>query len=320
MADTTVVETDKIEQGVSFSAWVKAFRLPFHSALILPFLLGMVLAWYRGYPLDWKVLVLGELAVFFMTGNCFLSNEYFDLEADQLNRLYNRFTGGSRVLPEGRLSQNQVLAMALFCMFAAMVLGVFLQFYFKTGLWTIPLGAMGLATGFFYTARPVRLAYRGLGELSIGLMIGWLTVYSGYYVQAHRGGLFPTVISLPWAIATVLLIWINEFPDYESDKIANKNNLVVRLGLEKAALVHNGLIVVMWLSAIPMLFIVKAPVVSFLFLIIPFTLSSWNLVAVFKGEWRDRKKLEAICARTIVYCITLVVAITGIFLWKGLVS
>lgn len=293
--------------------WIRAFRLPFHTALIFSFTLGNVLAWSAGLPFKWGILTLGLVAVFLATSNCFLANEYFDYPTDRLNKEYNPFTGGSRVLPEALLPRRQVLLVALTCMFGAMIVGAILHFSYQTGSWTIPMGALGLFAAYFYTAKPIQLAYRGLGEVAIGLIIGWLTVFSGYYLQSQHFSWLPTIVSLPWVMAVVLLIWINEFPDYASDRISNKKNLVVRLGKEKAAWVHNGLITLMWLLSIPILFLAQ-PKVSLLFLLIPFFLSAWNLIVMARGGWRDGEILKGLCARTILYAISLSLALIGIFL------
>jgi len=66
-----------------------------------------------------------------------------------------------------------------------------LQFYYKTGPYTIPLGALGAFAGFFYSARPIQWSYRGVGEIWIGLCYGWLTVAASYYIQT--GELSPLV-------------------------------------------------------------------------------------------------------------------------------
>jgi len=121
---------------------LKVFRIPFHTALVFLFILGIVVAWSEGYTINWPVLIISTVAVILATCNCFLANEYFDYETDWINREYNRFTGGSRVLPEGRIPSPQVLRMSLICGGLAVVLGILLQFYFKTGPWTIPLGAL----------------------------------------------------------------------------------------------------------------------------------------------------------------------------------
>jgi len=62
------------------------------------------------------------------------------------------------------------------------VIGLILQFYYKTGPWTIPLGVIGMITGFFYSTPPPRWVKRGIGELLIGFCYGWLPVAAAFYL------------------------------------------------------------------------------------------------------------------------------------------
>jgi len=289
--------------------WVRVFRLPFHLALIIPFLLGAELAAWHGYSIDLTLLVVSTFAVFLMTSACFISNEYFDYRTDLINKMYNQFTGGSRVLPEGILKREELSKVIWACIFLAGFLGLIVQFYFKAGDLAFLLGAFGMFVAYAYTAKPFRFAYRGLGEISIGIGVGWLPIFSGYYLQAHEISMLPTLIALPYIIATILLIHANEFPDYESDKASGKRNIVVRLGREKAVYLHTALIILMWLCFLPLIYI--KPGDANILIGIPVFMSLLNIMAMHVGAWKDRSKMEFVCKRTIIYTI-LVPAVTGV--------
>jgi 1,4-dihydroxy-2-naphthoate octaprenyltransferase len=202
-------------------------------------------------------------------------------------------------------------------MLLALTIGFFMVIYFKTGTWTFPLGIIGILAGFFYTAKPIQLAYRGLGEIFIGFSYGWMPVLTGYYLQSGKFDLLPALISFPIAFSIFEVIFINEFPDYQSDKTSNKNNLVVKMGLEKSALVYNLLLVLTFLSIIPAFFF-RLPLMAVVFLAFPFALGMWNFIEVARGEWRDKERLEGICARTIGINLLITISLIITFLWKGL--
>jgi len=92
--------------------------------------------------------------------------------------------------------------------------------------------------GYFYTATPIRLVSRyGLGELAIFLTFGpLLTLGSGYALSVDTIEFFSTefqnlsLLGIPTGLLTTNILFINQFPDYKSDKIAKKNNLVVLFG------------------------------------------------------------------------------------------
>ncbi len=299
-------------------AWHKILRIPFHAALVLPFFLGMTIAWSEGHQINWTVLIIATLGVFLATSECFLANEYFDYETDCVNRSYNRYTGGSRVLPEGLIPRHHVLGAAIASGSLALGLAIILQFYFQTGSLTIPLGLFGIITGYLYTAKPVQLAYRGLGEFSIGIAVGFLPIFGGYYIQTQQVSILPVFVALPWVLSAVLLIWINEFPDYQSDKLSGKRNLVVKLGTERASIVYQGLSILIWLFMFLIyVYVPGLPLITAVFLIPIIILSVWNLTAMNKGEWCDSEKMEKICLRQIVYSIMIPVVLIGCFIWRG---
>ena len=106
----------------------------------------------------------------------------------------------------------------------------------------LAVGLSGLFLGYFYTARPLRLvARRGLGELAIFLAFGpLLTLGTAYAISSETIGFlsneFYMLLSLgvPFGFLTTNILYINQFPDAESDAKTGKNHLVVTLG-KKAA-------------------------------------------------------------------------------------
>jgi 1,4-dihydroxy-2-naphthoate octaprenyltransferase len=96
--------------------------------------------------------------------------------------------------------------------------------------------------GIVYSAPPFRMVYRGLGEAVVALAFGPLITVGAYYVQTGSFSPAPFYASMPVAFLIAAVLMINEFPDYEADKKAGKNQLVVKLGPDKAVRVY-GLIV-----------------------------------------------------------------------------
>jgi 1,4-dihydroxy-2-naphthoate octaprenyltransferase len=97
------------------------------------------------------------------------------------------------------------------------------------------IGTTGVLLAFQYHAPPLKLSYRGLGELAVALCYGPLIAAGTYVVQVgHVSPLF-VVATMPLGLLIAAFLWINEFPDYEADRSHGKNTLVVRLGRERAA-------------------------------------------------------------------------------------
>lgn len=281
--------------------WFLLARPPFHTVGVLPFLLGTFLAWHVEGHFSWVILGWGTLAVVLIMLLTYYLGEYFDYETDALSaRLEkNRFSGGSQVLQAQIIPRKQAFIAAVVCLFFAGGIGALLQFYYKTGPYTIPLGAVGAFAGFSYSAKPVQWAYRGVGETWIGFCYGWLAVGVSYYIQT--GGLVPLVhwTALPICLTIFNVILINEFPDYPADKKVGKKTLVVLFGREKMSRLYALVNVGMWVSYF---LAVKSgiPLRAAVFFSPVFALSSLATFHMLRGEYKDRGKLEGLCGKTIM--------------------
>jgi len=100
------------------------------------------------------------------------------------------------------------------------------------------LGLIGLLGGFFYTAPPVRLGYRSVGEPVIALLFGLLPVYGSYYLQTETIDIIPLLPAVIVGILIFLVILVNEFPDVAADAAVNKRTLVVRFGIPAAIWIY----------------------------------------------------------------------------------
>jgi len=304
-----------VEMKNSLPAWLRLGRPPFHLVGVSPFILGLVIAWSQGYTLNLGVGVLSTLAVVLIMLTTYYAGEYYDYETDSLNRDYNKFSGGTRVLQAGLIPRRYVLLAALLALIMAGIIGLVLQFYFKTGPFTIPLGAFGMLCGYFYTSKPIRWAYRGIGEILIGICYGWLTVNTAYYLQTGAFGLIPTLASIPIGISIFLVILINEFPDYASDRASCKNNLVVRLGRDRAAVLYTGLAMLCFLSIVIGVF-AGVPKLMAVLSIVPLALIGRNVLALKRREYHEGQSLEGICSRTLVLNLsTTALYIIAFVLW-----
>ena len=293
-----MVRNDK-SLGRRISAWFALSRLPFHTVGILPFLLGIVVARSQGYPLNFPVGIISTSAVVLIMLATYYSGEFYDYETDCLNSSFNKFSGGTRVLTHGMIPKEQALIASLLCLVGAAAIALLLFFYFKTGPYTLPLGAFGLVCGFFYSSEPFQWAYRGVGETLIGLCYGWLTVNTGYYLQSRQFDFLPTVVSIPIGISIFLVILINEFPDHASDRVSGKRNLVVRLGREKASWLYATLSAACFVVILLGIFH-GVPKIIAAFSVIPLIFITWNLFSIKKREFLGGKPLERLCGRTFV--------------------
>ncbi len=313
------------------SGWVELSGLPKFTTTLIPFLLGAVLAWAAGYAFDGVVFAISLLAVFLLTDFCFVLNAcsvYADLKQKGIDFGYvagttstlhsTAVSGRFDALVKGRISVNQAVTGAYLCALAAFPLGVLLHFYFNTGGLTLLLGLLGIFIPYSYS-RGLRLSYHGLGEIALTAGVGWLTVFSGYYLQSHLLSWLPTIVALPLIIDAFKLKLTREIPDFDCDQAIDRRNLAIRLGKVTTVRLYLPLTVCSWLAFIPILFL-DVPHIGFCLFAIPVFFTAKSLIAVQRGEWKTVEGLSAITKNAFTGMILIPVALIGIFVLKIVLS
>ncbi len=314
-----------MEQAIStrryLLSWLTLFRLGATARGVLPFLLGAVIAWSQGNAINWVVLLLSAVAVIFVMLMTFLVNEYYDYETDLSNKEYHKLSGGSRVLPMGLIPRHHAIIAAYVCLFLAAVVGLILYFVYQTGPLTIPLGFLAILIGYFYTAKPIQLSYRGWGEIAIWFSCGWLATITGYYLQTGHLDTVATLAAFPGATSIFLVILINEIPDINSDRLAGKNNLAVRLGREKAGILYIALLILCYLNIVAIVFF-GVPPLSAILSVILIPLIIWNIMTLKRRGLASREVQEGLSLRTMLFdhLITIIYAVSFIVAGLGLVA
>ena len=226
-----------------FGIWLKELRAEFLTASIVPVLLGGALARYDTGSLDQLTFALTLAGAAFLHIGANVANDYFDHVSgnDPLNTRFVRpFTGGSRLIQEGLITPGAVLVTSIIFIIAAVIVGIVLTL--MKGPVIIVLGLAGIISGFFYTAPPIRFAYRGIGELIVGINFGLLIVIGTYFVQTGTVTAAAVVASLPLTLLVAAIIIINEFQDSNADARVGKRTLVVRLGTRKSSVLFAAVV------------------------------------------------------------------------------
>jgi 1,4-dihydroxy-2-naphthoate octaprenyltransferase len=208
---------------------LRTTRLPFLTATLIPVLLGLAIAARHG-PFDWLVALLAVLGGSFAHLAVNVSNDIFDTlsGADEANVNPTQFSGGSRVLHYGLLSLRELAIWDVILYLAAVAIGLLLLAI--TPSWELlAIGVAGVVIGLAYTAPPLKLVYRGLGEIAVAVGFGPVMLLGAYVAETGHLDWEPLVASLPVAILIALILYVNEIPDRRGDAAAGKRTLVVRL-------------------------------------------------------------------------------------------
>ncbi|MEP7292607.1 MAG: prenyltransferase [Chloroflexota bacterium] len=250
--------------------------------------LGVAMALYSGATLNLAALLWGQIAISATQWMTHYSNDYFDLQADRANRTPTHWSGGSRVLLKGEIPPRAALIMAEAFAAAAVIAGFVLAVFVGTAALTMPLIGLALLLAWFYSAPPLRLHSRGLGELTTAVLVPGLAPLTGFYLQAGRLDVLPLLAILPLCCFQFCMLLAIEFPDAEGDRAAGKRTLVVRLGTQRAARLY-CIVLIGAFAALPLLVLAGLP--PFVALLVGLT-ALLALVQLWRVKRGDDQKPE----------------------------
>jgi 1,4-dihydroxy-2-naphthoate octaprenyltransferase len=183
-----------------------------------------------------------------------LVNDFYDWRqgADHAGSL-----GPSRVIQNGWISPQTVLQAGLLCFAVGSVAGLILAA--QVGPSILLLGLVGVPLAYGYTAPPLKLSHRGLGELGVGLTHATGAILCGFVFQGGAlGDPAPWLLSVPLALAVLPSIILAGVPDRDADRAIGKRTLAVRLGVRGAfalagsfaALASAAALILMWTTPV----------------------------------------------------------------------
>jgi len=229
----------------------------------------------------WYLLTLLGMVCFHAAAN--VLNDYFDtgygIDRPDSPTVHYR----PQAIVSGLLTPRQVMMEAVVFLAATILIGLIIA-YARTWhvLW---IGLAGVLVGVFYTAGPVKLKYRALGELAVFLIWGPLMVEGAYAVQRQALSLKALYLSVPFGILVALVLFANNMRDISYDARQNIKTLGILLGRKGSFVLFAGFIVAAYLYVLGMVALgVMGPWGLLIFLSLP---KAWSLLQSFRREIPD---------------------------------
>jgi 1,4-dihydroxy-2-naphthoate octaprenyltransferase len=208
----------------------------------------------QGEPVHGLRFALTLLGIVALQAGVNVVNDLFDdasgLDADPAFAK-NPFPLGSRALQSGALSRRGMWALAASCFGVGAACGLALD-TLHPGHVVLALGATGFVLGWFYTAPPLSIAYRGAGEPVIFLLFGPLAGLGTYYVQTGSVNGAAALLSCAVGVLATTILFLHHFPQHAADAKHGKRTPIVRLGPKSAGRL------VPWLLAAPYALVLAA--------------------------------------------------------------
>ncbi|HEY2902718.1 MAG TPA: prenyltransferase, partial [Polyangia bacterium] len=245
-----------------------------------------------GAPIDWRQYAWGQLAVTATQLMTHYANDYFDQEADRANTTPTRWSGGSRVLIAGVLPPSVALATAV--LLAAIAFGTAAHFALAMASPAVAVQvAVMIGLSWEYSAPPLRLHSRGLGELTTATVVTLLVPWLGFVLQTGAPSLLLPLAVAPLCIFQFAMLLAIEFPDAAGDRATGKRTLVVRWGSGRAARVYVAVIAAAYLI-LPALVAAGLPLRMALAVLVPFPVGAWQIARIATGAWRNPQRWESV--------------------------
>jgi len=208
--------------------WWLAIRPSTLLASIGPILLGTALA-TRDVDINMGIFFSALVCAMSLQIAVNLANDLFDSLSgvDSKQRV-----GPVRVVQAGLISLSAIkLGLALICT-VAMLSGLYLAV--EGGWWILALGVLSFLGVFAYSAGPFPLASNALGEVTVLIFFGWVSVLGSYYLQTGTLSFLAFGLATSAGLYSSAIMLVNNIRDIATDQAVKKYTLAVILGEHKA--------------------------------------------------------------------------------------
>lgn len=195
---------------------------------VLPYVFAVILA-AKNHKIDFLLSFLGLIGIFIVHLSVNMLDDYFDWKKGAVATYKNLEAQG--LVPENNkcfyFTQNLVTPTSVFIVASllsaiAFLIGIFIAS--KVGISVIIISLITAALGFFYSASPIKLSYRGLGEPVIALIFGPLLMTGAYITAGAHLDKFILLISTIMGIFVMNIGYVHAVSDFDSDlKVGKKS-------------------------------------------------------------------------------------------------
>jgi 1,4-dihydroxy-2-naphthoate polyprenyltransferase len=214
--------------------WMQATRA---FTLVMPLMcvtVGSVLAFYTGASFSPPRYLAALAAALLIHIGANLINDYYDFikGTDLDNWEAPDAYGPGLVIQQGLLTARQIHVVGLGTFAAGSALGLVLVYV--CGWPVLLFGLAGALGSYFYTAEPLSLAYHGLGDLMVFLLMGPGYVMGSYYVQALGFSWAAVLVGIPLGFLCSGVLQVNNIRDIENDRRHGKWTFAAIVGRKGA--------------------------------------------------------------------------------------
>jgi len=215
--------------------WIQAARLRTLPLSVSGIIVGSAYAHYQGYS-DWRIVVLALLTTLGLQVLSNYANDYGDgVKGTDANRIGEKRLVAAGVITAEQMKKAVIITAILTFIIALLLIYVaFGKDNFALSLIFILLGIGSIGAAIKYTVGKSAYGYSGFGDVFVFIFFGLVSVIGSNFLFTHfiDWKLFLPATAI--GLLSVAVLNLNNMRDIENDKIAGKNTLVVKMGLENA--------------------------------------------------------------------------------------
>jgi len=230
---------------MNIKPWIQAARLRTLPLSVSGIIVGSAYAHYQGFS-DWRIVVLALLTTLGLQVLSNYANDYGDgVKGTDANRIGEKRLVAAGVITAEQMKKAVIITAILTFIIALLLIYVaFGKENFALSLIFILLGIGSIGAAIKYTVGKSAYGYSGFGDLFVFIFFGLVSVVGSNFLFTHFVDWKLFLPATAIGLLSVAVLNLNNMRDIENDKIAGKNTLVVKMGLENAKKYHSLLLVI----------------------------------------------------------------------------
>ncbi|AOM41707.1 1,4-dihydroxy-2-naphthoate polyprenyltransferase [Xenorhabdus hominickii] len=224
-------------------AWLESLRPKTLPLAVSAVVTGSALAVWTGH-FKWPVALLALLTAAILQILSNLANDYGDVaKGSDTEKRIGPMRGMQKDLITAKQMKTALTITVLFACLSGIALITVACNSPNDIIGFLVLGLLAIVAAITYTVGTRPYGYIGLGDISVLIFFGWLSVIGTYYLQANTFSLSTVLPATACGLLSTAVLNINNLRDIETDQQNGKNTLAVRLGGKKARYYHAALLI-----------------------------------------------------------------------------
>jgi len=207
---------------------------------LLAFLVGVLIALLQASTFNLVKIVLAYGVVFLGDLSTHFSNDYYDVEIDKHIKTKKSFSGRKILVAYPDL-QKKAKKISQILLMLSILLALISVIFFGAPIMLLFIALIVDLLGWYYSAPPIRLSQRGLGEITVAFATGFAIPSIAYLSVRNQLDSFWLFLTIPFMLYGFVLSLNLEAPDIMTDRKQGKTNLATKMSSKIISYVTIGI-------------------------------------------------------------------------------